>query len=153
MKILTSYFYKVRFLRPYHIAFSTAVWDPQWFHDFCGQQHQFVDKRGVLNGLRVPPLAPKCEDCMRCKKNTDLARKGECSFLIAYRKQLESLDFPKIITRMNQIAAQVQADLGFTESPQLLLLVHEAPSNPCSERVILQQWLSSHGIETGEFEN
>ena len=27
-----------------------------------------------------------------------------------------------------------------------ILLVHEAPTNPCSERVMLQRWLSENGF-------
>ena len=31
MKIYISYFYAVRFFKPYQIPMSTAVWDPKWW--------------------------------------------------------------------------------------------------------------------------
>ena len=34
MRILVSYFYHVRHFKPYMIPFSTAVWDPAWYHNF-----------------------------------------------------------------------------------------------------------------------
>ena len=33
------------------------------------------------------------------------------------------------------------------------LIVYESPTNPCSERVILQQWLHDNGIECEEWKN
>ena len=58
MEIYTSYFYQVRFMKPYHIPLSTAVWDPKWFHANRGQDYHFKDKNGVYNGLRAPVFAP-----------------------------------------------------------------------------------------------
>ena len=54
MKIKISYFYHVRNLKQYQIPVSTAVWDPKWFHENTGNnKHIFIDKRGVVNGVRL----------------------------------------------------------------------------------------------------
>ena len=50
MKLAISYFYQIRFFKPYMIPVSTAHWDPAWYHDWAGAAHVFVDKRGVING-------------------------------------------------------------------------------------------------------
>ena len=154
MLIQTSYFYQVRFFKPYQLGFSTAVWDPKWFHDFQPQNHTFIDKHGVLNGLRVPPLAPKCDSCIYCGQTSnelELAKNWKCEFLSAYEKQLDSLDIDKILKRLNEIALAAKEQLGFIEEPQIILLVHEAPTNPCSERWVIQNWLGQNGIESKEF--
>ena len=65
MQIIVSYFYHVRHFKPYMIPFSTAVWDPAWYHNFKrDHNYTYVDKNGVLNGLRIPFLRPgaKCKD-------------------------------------------------------------------------------------------
>ena len=53
MKIMTSYFYQIRFFKPYMIPLSTAKWDPKWFHRNQGQNYQFKDKNGewLFSGL------------------------------------------------------------------------------------------------------
>ena len=58
MKIYTSYFYKIRFFKPNMIPISTAMWDPKWYHANQKQDHWFVDKNGVINGLRASVFAP-----------------------------------------------------------------------------------------------
>ena len=37
MKIMTSYFYAIRFFKPNMIPISTAKWDPKWYHQNKGQ--------------------------------------------------------------------------------------------------------------------
>ena len=39
----------------------------------------------------------------------------------------------------------------FTEEVVFVLLVHEAPSNPCSERQPLIEYFREHGIDLQEF--
>lgn len=58
MKFYISYFYAVRFMKPNTVALSTAMWDPKWFYDKY-QGDVYLDKRGVLNGLRAEPFVPK----------------------------------------------------------------------------------------------
>ena len=142
MRIFISYFYKVRFLTPNQIPFSTAVWDPKWFHDFKGQSHIFYDKRGVVNGLRIEPLAPRCTDCSgRCEPRDP----STCGFMREYREQLDSISMEELLNYFKGLA-----NCFNLSDPDIVLLVHEAPSNPCSERVPLMDWFKSHGIEVME---
>ena len=53
-----------------------------------------------------------------------------------------------IMPRFESIAARVcPSDL----EPHIILLVHEAPSNPCSERWALLDWFSENGIAAQEY--
>lgn len=145
MKIYTSYFYQLRFFKPYMIPLSTAVWDPKWYHNNYDQDYTFVDKNGVINGLRCEALhpGPFCEGA--CRGTTGNAPgcthdPESCAFLKLYLAQLNKLDKADYLRRIENLCRKVQKELGFTEEPVAVLMVHEAPSNPCSERLALQQW-------------
>ncbi len=58
MKLYTSYFYQVRFFRPNMVPLSTAIWDPKWYHDGKDHAYTFIDKNGVINGIRCEALHP-----------------------------------------------------------------------------------------------
>lgn len=91
MKFMISYFYQVRFMKPYMIPISTAKWDPKWFHENLSQSHIFMDKNSVLNGIRADIFSPSNElsqYCINCKEKT-----GKCEFLKQYKNQLKRLDF------------------------------------------------------------
>ena len=87
MKIYTSYFYKIRFFKPWQIPISTAVWDPKWFNDFKGQGYRFLDKRNVINGLRCESLHPDktCQDLCRGLETCDCKDPSKCEFLKRYK--------------------------------------------------------------------
>lgn len=150
MKIWTSYFYMVRFLRPYHIALSTALSDPKWFHAFMGGKHLFVDKNGVLNGLRAELLHPGASCDGLCSGRPCEFEPGSCGFLKEYRKQIFSLDRFKLEESFRLLGGRVKEKLGFAEDPEIVLLVHEAPSNPCSERTVLQEFFGCREISKGD---
>lgn len=141
MKFYTSYFYQVRFFPPNVIPLSTAMFDPKWFHENQGQEHWFIDKRGVVNGLRIPPFVPG-------RTTEDLI--GE-DFLKAYKIQLNTLDFDNIMQRFSNFAEKFQKDFNVEGEPIFVLLVHEAPDNPNSERVVIQDWFKERGISCEEF--
>lgn len=140
MKIFTSYFYKIRFFKPYQIPFSTALFDPKWFHDFKDQSYKFIDKNGVINGLRAEILHPdsSCEGL--CSGKPCEHSPNSCDFLKTYRKQIFSLNYDVVINEFKTRADRIQYILKFVEEPEIMLIVHEAPSNQCSERNILQQF-------------
>lgn len=147
MKFYTSYFYKIRFFKPYQIPFSTAMWNPHFF------QYEHIDANGVLNGLRANPLVPGpiCKnDCKGPEKC--MSRPQSCLFLKHYRMQLDRLKFNEIIQKFEDIAAKVKNDLGFEEEPEIILIVYEAPNNPCSERRVIQEWFRDNGVECKELE-
>lgn len=147
MKYYISYFYKVRFFTPNMIPFSTACWPPAWYK----QQHK--DKNGVWNGISVKPLVPNssCNGLCRGPQYCNPANPNSCAFLKQYRKQLDSLNFSKVCARMEQIATEAAAETNSTEEPIVVLLVFEAPNNPCSERRVIQEWFRDNGVELPEW--
>ena len=155
MKIYTSYFYQVRFFKPNYLGFSTALSDPKWFHDFRRPPYTFIDKNGVLNGLRADPFVPGplCKNLCHGIIGCPYAHKDKdnwCPFLQRYYQQLGELSIPKIVNCFQKLADSIQMNVGFQEEPKIILLLHEAPQNPCSERWPLQKWLTDFGLFAGE---
>lgn len=152
MKILISYFYMIRFFTPDMIPLSTAKWDPKWYHNSKTQDDIFVDARGVLNGLRAPVFAPgelalAVSDCgPQCSKEPNT-----CNFLRAYEFQLNQLDFKDIQQRIENICNKAANFLHLEKEPIPVLIVHEAPNNPCSERDIIKKWFKQYNIDIEEF--
>lgn len=156
MKIYTSYFYQIRFFRPYQIPMSTAIWDPKWFHEGQGQDHVWKDKNGVWNGLRLEilnpdnccSLPPECIECQR-KGNPET-----CSFIKDYSDGLRTkVDFSELLEILNKTAEYIQQLEGFENEPEIVLIVHEASNEPCSERKSIQNLFTEHGIECTEWEH
>lgn len=154
MKLFTSYFYMIRFFAPNFIPLSTAVWDPKWYHNFLDQKNLFVDKNGVINGVRAPFLAPgdSCSHLCRGPENCATKDPNTCPFLREYEKQLNMLDDAGFKGWLDTMAERVKVLLSYKGDPVFCLIVHEAPTNPCSERVILQKRfgcteLTKHDIE------
>lgn len=131
------------------IPVSTAVWDPQWYHDFKGSDHTFLDKRGVVNGLRCEELYPNdsCNGANQCDDSPT-----SCTFLQRYRKQIFSLDFDTFMKRAEESSDKIKEQLGFKEEPVVVLIVYETPSNPCSERQVLIDYFTSHGVDCKELD-
>ena len=154
MEIYTSYFYQVRFFPKNAIALSTALWDPKWFHQSKGQEYVFVDKRGVMNGLRATPFVPgpQCHNLCRGKEACQTGRPQDCLFLQMYGKQLNSLPIDNIIKRMEVLGEKVRSTINFQSGPIFIYLVHEAKDNPCSERREIQKYFTNHGYECREWE-
>lgn len=151
MKILISYFYQIRNMSPNMIPLSTACGDPAWFHNFKeDKNYQFKDKRGVWNGARAEIFSPSevyCADggcCKGCSKNPET-----CDFLKNYLEYLRSLDFYTEWDHFKGICEQALL-VGIT-NPIPVLIVHEAPTNKCSERGPLIQWFKENGYELKEF--
>lgn len=151
MKIYTSYFYQLRFFKPYQIPISTAAWDPKWYYN-KKQGVSYVDKNGVINGLRADVLVlpsnlydNECSPCHYSPPN--------CPFMIKYRQYLDSLDFNDIYNRCESIANRVQSLLKFTQEPEIILMVHEPVSRLCAERPVLQQWFKDNGCPIQEWQH
>ena len=154
IKVYTSYFYQIRNMRPEDLAFSTALGDPKYFHDFTGdKQYKFIDKRGVLNGLRAEPFCPRLDlrpEAM-CRGTTGCPHLQSgvpwfCDFLLEYEKKLNLLDPENIEQRFIKVGKDWQEFNNKEMDLTYILLVHEAPNNPCSERVMLQRWLKENGF-------
>lgn len=148
MKIYISYFYNIRFLKPYQIPLSTAIWDPKWFHNGLGNNEVFLDKNGVLNGLRLEELNPG--SCNACGCPCKIKNYQDCIFLKSYRAGLRKINFQDLYNKIENIAIGWKNAAGFLEEPEIILIVYETPNNPCSERVPIIEWFAENGIELKE---
>ena len=147
-----SYFYQIRFFPDTLVPVSTAVYDPKWYHDNKGNNYLFKDKRGVINGVRCPGLAPleehipwvteedKCVGREIC--NFD---RTTCGFLRNYEKYIYSLDF-------NDTCSRIEAGVHkLKPNADICLMVHEKFDNPCSEREVLVKWFRDNGVILNEW--
>lgn len=153
MKIRTSYFYQIRNFKRNMIPVSTALWDPAWFHQNQGNNHIFYDARKILNGLRITPIIKAGEKCGEQEPvPCPCAEKNyfNCSFLRNYRKNLQEIDFDKMIADLQELAQNYAKDNQIEEEIEIVLIVYEAPGNNCSERAPLQEYFTSHGWECKE---
>lgn len=151
MLIYTSYFYNIRFFKPHQIPISTAVWDPKWFHEGLGNNHVWKDKNGVWNGIRAEELNPKNCHAEGCPCKT-VESFGSCRFLREYREGLRKrVNFEQLLKDFTTISQEIKELEGFNEEPEIILIVHEATDNPCSERVPIQEFFKEHGIEVKEW--
>ena len=140
-------------MKPYMVPLSTACFDPKWFHQNKGQEYVWKDKNGVYNGLRAQVFAPgpMCEGMCRGPETCLTHSPQSCLFLNTYRYQLDLLDYNDVIARCERMGNYIQSLENFSEEPVIMLLVHEAPQNPCSERRVIQEWFASHGKEVKEW--
>lgn len=151
MKFYTSYFYQIRNFTPNMIPLSTACGDPKWYHADRDKNFVYFDNNRVVNGLRAEMLHPDktcaglCEGAFACPYTPDV-----CAFLQAYKYQLDRVDFMDFIERCRQVADSVRECNHFEGEPIIVLMVHEAYGNPCSERRTIQNWMTSHGIACPE---
>lgn len=153
MKIKISYFYQIRNFQPYMIPVSTAMYDPSWFHN--KPTYAYYDSRGVLNGLRVDTLSPSKIPHTYCSKDCPQKfSQTECDFIREYKKYLNSLNFDKMynyLKVMSNLVKKTSPYIKDNEEVEVILIVHEAPNNPCSERGPLIEWFKNNGVELEEF--
>lgn len=152
MKIYTSYFYQIRFFKPYMLPLSTACFDPKWFNNFCGQGYKFLDKRNVINGLRAEPFVPNSSCNSKCRGTDNCVTKDPrtCEFLGCYYNQLKKLPIESIKSRLESLAERVRQITHFESEPVFVFIVHEAAGNPCSERYVIQKYFMENGINCTE---
>lgn len=143
MRIYTSYFYQIRFFPTNLIPLSTAVWDPKWYHEGQSQSHVFKDRRGVLNGCRIPELVPREVEGAECRGICNPRTPETCGFLKNYRNQLDQYDFTGFISKLSQISVNYAMLVGATQT-DIALIFHEAPNNKCSEREVVKAWFSDN---------
>ena len=151
MKVYTSYFYQIRFFKPNMIPISTARFDPSWYHENKSPEHWFIDRNGVINGLRAPVFAPGQHLSGLCAGACNPKSPDECLFLKGYQNQLNNLDFENTMKRLEVLCFKVSEYLGLEEEPIAILIVHEAPDNPCSERTAIQNFFRNNGIKCEEW--
>ena len=153
-----SYFYQIRNMKPNMLPVSTAMWDPKWFHDGRGNGYRYIDKNGVINGIRMidlmmplykwEELVKRNESCEHC--NNWIA--GMCPFMQEYAKCIreKNPDFQKFITFCDGYLQFLNQHLNLYLDT-IIFIVYEAPSRGCGERPELQQWFEENGMELKEF--
>lgn len=153
MKILISYYYNIRFLPQNCIPVSTSMGDPCYYHPIPKDKtSQGFDKRHIWLGIRYEKFNPSlvyCSDggCMRCNHT----RSESCDFLKNYKAYLDSLDYNAVMQDLERLKAWASASLKI-ENPIIVLMVHEADNNPCSEREPLIQWFKDHNYILERFD-
>lgn len=137
----------LRFLKPNQIPISTALWDPKWYNR---DGKVYVNDKGVIFGLKCPPLSPQecTPGCCPCNNKTP----SKCKFIQEYMESLRKLNFLEIKQGLENMAREVQRFMGFTEDPEIILVVYETPNNPCSERGSLIQWFLENNVNLEEYE-
>ena len=138
MLIKTSYFYQIRNFTPNIIPVSTAISDPFWYKPPEGQEY-FIDKRGIINGLRYEPLIVQLHGQGGCPcEERDPAR---CQCMKEYKDLLYALvDKEKTLKAFEYCLNKFNADT-------IALMVYEAPDNLCSERAALQEFFNCKELE------
>jgi len=140
MKIATSYFYQIRNFTPNMIPVSTALSDPAWFRPPEGKEY-YIDKRGIVCGLRYEPLIVQREahNCMCPCEDRSLA--PACLTMIEYEHLLHCLiNKEKTLKAFEYCLNKFNADT-------IVLIVYETPKNKCSERFALQRFFNCKELE------
>jgi len=143
LKLYTSYFAQLRNFPNNLIGLSTAVWNPKWL-----QPNR--DKNGAL-WLDIPPLKPGKNCDGLCNGQCNPRHPNDCAFLNQYYQQLKEIDIDKFIDKLNNLKLQIEQG-EHLNNIEFAFLVYETPTNPCSERVIIQKWLRENGIPIEEWE-
>lgn len=153
-----SYFYQIRNMKSNMLPVSTAMWDPKWFHNGKGENYRYMDKNGVINGVRMidlmmplykwEELVKRNESCEHC--NNWIA--GMCPFMQEYAKciRAKNPDFKKFITFCEGYLQFLNQRLNLCLDT-IIFIVHEAPSRGCGERPELQRWFAENGMELKEY--
>lgn len=149
MRLAISYFYQIRFFKPYMIPVSTCFTDPDWFHNWRSPDYNFIDKRGVINGLRCENFLMQ-EQNIKCPCENHKTNSCGCSFLQKYSEHLESMNLDDMLRTFSIAAQFIKELLKFNEEPIIVFIVYETPSNPCSERGPLLNYFERHNIDCKE---
>ena len=145
MKIATSYFYQIRNFKPWMIPVSTAISDPAWYRPPAGKEY-YIDKRGIVCGLRYEPLIVQLHGNGGCPCGSrDLA--PACPVMQEYKQLLYSLVDKERTLKAFEYCANKFARPFDDEEPTIVLIVYEAPNNPCSERYALQEFFNCKELE------
>ena len=142
MKLYTSYWAQVRNFPRNLVGLNTTVWPPKWRP--LGQ-----DKRSVWV-IDCPPLKPGKECEGLCAGKCDPKHPEDCSFLQVYYQQLCKLDFNEFMNNLKRLEFQL-CEGELLDHVDFAFIVFETPTNSCSERFPIINWLKSHGVEVEEW--
>ena len=148
MKIRISYFYQIRNFKKYMLPMSVCISDPAWYHDFKGPDHIFIDKRGILNGLRLKPIIVQGGGNCPCETKDPT----NCPLAADYEFNLSLVNFDEMMKGIYIFAEDYKKRNNINEEIIMVLIVYEAPNNPCSERYTLIKYFNEHGVECKELD-
>lgn len=154
MKLFTSYYYQIRNFRPYMIPIASSMTLPKWYYD--KDYHQYIDKRGIINGIRCRELAmPKDYYYdhleVRCGGRSCDADPTKCEFLKQYKEYLDTcLDWKDFYKRAEILSEILKSALKIKSEPFLVICFFESPQNLCSERGAVQDWAKKNGYNLEE---
>lgn len=151
MRIVTSYFYMIRHFTPNIIPVSTALSDPVWYCPPEGKEY-YIDKRGIINGLRYEPLIVQKYGTKECIGERSICpfvnSDYSCELMTEYKQLLFSLvDKEKTLKAFEYCCNKFKKELNLKEEPIICLMVYEAPTNPCSERWALQKFFNCEELK------
>lgn len=142
MKLYTSYWAQVRQFPTNLVGLSTTIWNPKW-------RPLGKDKRGVIC-IDCPPFKPGRECDGLCNGKCEPKHPSNCLFLKNYKAQLDRINLITIQNSLGHLASQICTDEHLSDV-DFAFLFYETPTNPCSERVMVQQWFKEHGIQIEEW--
>ena len=137
--IATSYFYQIRNFTPNLIPVSTCISDPVWYRPPKDKEY-YIDKRGIVCGLRYEPLIVQLHGQGGCP--CEERNPANCKCMREYKQLLYSLvDKERTLKAFEYCANKFHRPFDDKE-PVIVLIVYEAPNNPCSERTTLQEFFN-----------
>lgn len=157
IKFYISYFYQIRNMKSNMLPVSTAMWDPKWFHNGKGENYRYMDKNGVVNGIRMNQLCMEMYIYEQLIKNSvDCGEHcpgiEQCQFMQEYAKCIreKNPDFQKFISFCDRYIQYLNQRLNLCLDT-IIFIVYEAPSRGCGERPELQRWFAENGFELLEW--
>lgn len=152
MKVYTSYFYQIRNFYKNMLPISTTISNPKWF--LREDKRSYLDKNLVLNGACLHILSPRVEYAKLCRgKDLCTDTPDKCKFLRKYKEHLDTIDIKIFKETLVRASNKYKAMQNLSRDPIIVFIVYEVPSNKCSERQVLLDWLNSiEGIEAEELQ-
>ena len=126
------------------VPVSTAISDPIWYRPPENKEY-YIDKRGIVCGLRYEPLIVQRYGTKECIGEHSIcpyaSTNYSCELMQEYEQLLYSfVDKEKTLKAFEYCLNKFNADT-------IVLIVHEAPNNPCSERYALQKFFNCKELE------
>ena len=150
MQWFCSYFQQIRNIKdPSYIFLDTSIWAPKWLDPSNGTK-QYINEYNQLIGIKLDELLLTedeiPEEMCSGQPCPYIEKHPYCQFLKAYYKHLQKIGFNNLLQEINRIAEDVRKITHYEGEPKIVLLVHEKPDNPCSERGPLVRFFKENGI-------
>lgn len=155
MQYYISYFQNLRYLTEEFIPIDTSMWAPKWLDPYNGKR-PYINSNNVMVGIKEEAFILQedelPEEMCAGKPCPYISKHPNCQFLEAYWKHLQKIDFDGyLIPELSRVAEEVRKITHYKEEPKIILMVHEKPDNPCSERLGLVRLFKEHGIALKEW--